>query len=211
MVKVGGQPSSGLSGEAQLDLSQDSGSAIQEHSQRFSETTPCYFSCVLGISVLLEGKPLAHSEVVNTLEKFFVLDVKVFGCIHLSFNCNSCTFPAAEKHPHSMMLPWPGLTVGMVLDKWWAVSCVFHTYTLVSSDQRIFFLSPSGVHPAINPLLVERCSDGFLSTTLSHLPAASLELSQSDLWVPLYLSHQGSFTPDAQFKEESWLSQTSSI
>ena len=54
-------------------------------------------------------------------------------------------------------------------------------------------------HSAIKPRLVEGCSDGCLSRTLSHLSAASLELSQSDLWVLLYLSHQGSSPPDAQF------------
>ncbi len=35
--------------------------------------------------------------------------------------------------------------------------------------------------------------------TFSHLPNASLELSHSDLWVLLYLSHQGSSPPIAQF------------
>ncbi len=38
-----------------------------------------------------------------------------------------------------------------------------------------------------------------LSPTFSHLPNASLELSHSDLWVLLYLSHQGSSPPIAQF------------
>ncbi len=57
---------------------------------------------------------------------------------------------------------------------------------------------PSG-HSAIKPRLVEGCSDGWLSTTFSHLPNASLELSHSDLWVLLYLSHQGSSSPIAQF------------
>ncbi len=35
--------------------------------------------------------------------------------------------PAAEKHPHSMMLPPPCFTVGTVLDRWWAVLyvCIF--------------------------------------------------------------------------------------
>ncbi len=54
--------------------------------------------------------------------------------------------PAAEKHPHSMMLPPPCFTVGTVLDRWWAVPGFLHTYRLelrpkrsilVSSDQRI--------------------------------------------------------------------------
>ncbi len=57
---------------------------------------------------------------------------------------------------------------------------------------------PSG-HSAIKPRLVEGCSDGWLFTTFSHLPNASLELSHSDLWVLLYLSHQGSSPPIAQF------------
>ncbi len=122
------------------------------------------------------------------------------------------------------MLPPPCFTVGTVLDRWWAVPGFLHTYRLelrpkssilVSSDQRIlqvffsklhagFHVScteerlPSG-HSAIKPRLVEGCSDGWLSTTFSHLPNASLELSHSDLWVLLYLSHQGSSPPIAQF------------
>ena len=57
---------------------------------------------------------------------------------------------------------------------------------------------PSG-HSAIKPRLVEGCSDSWLCGTFSHLPTASLELSHSDLWVLLYLSHQGSSPTIAQF------------
>ncbi len=58
--------------------------------------------------------------------------------------------PAAEKHPHSMMLPPPCFTVGTVLDRWWVVPGFLHTYRLelrpkssilVSSDQRILFVT----------------------------------------------------------------------
>ncbi len=58
--------------------------------------------------------------------------------------------PAAENHPHSMMLPPPCFTVGTVLDRWWAVPGFLHTYRLelrpkssilVSSDQRILFVT----------------------------------------------------------------------
>ncbi len=58
--------------------------------------------------------------------------------------------PAAEKHPHSMMLPPPCFTVGTVLDRWWAVPGFLHTYRLelrpksyilVSSDQRVLFVT----------------------------------------------------------------------
>ncbi len=54
-------------------------------------------------------------------------------------------------------------------------------------------------HSAIKPRLMEGCSDGWLSTTFSLLTNASLELSHSDLWVLLYLSHQGSSPLIAQF------------
>ncbi len=140
--------------------------------------------------------------------------------------------PAAEKHPHSMMLAPPCFTVGTVLDRWWAVPGFLHTYRLEFKAKKFYlglirpenlichhlgvlqmFFSklhagfhvscteerlPSG-HSAIKPRLVEGCSDGWLSTTFSHLPNASLELSHSDLWVLLYLSHQGSSPPIAQF------------
>ncbi len=132
--------------------------------------------------------------------------------------------PAAEKTPPQHDAATTMLHCGTVLDRWWAVPGFLHTYRLelrpkssilVSSDQRIlqvffsklhagFHVScteerlPSG-HSAIKPRLVEGCSDGWLSTTFSHLPNASLELSHSDLWVLLYLSHQGSSPPIAQF------------
>ncbi len=51
-------------------------------------------------------------------------------------------------------------------------------------------------HSAIKPRLVEGCSDGWLYTTFSHLPNASLELSHSNLWVLLYLSPR-LFSPDS--------------
>ncbi len=38
-----------------------------------------YFSCVLRVIVLLEGKPSAQSEVLSTLETVFVQDIPVRG------------------------------------------------------------------------------------------------------------------------------------
>ena len=58
--------------------------------------------------------------------------------------------PATEKPSHSMMLPPPCFTVGMVLDRWWAVPGFLQTWLvelrpngsiLVSLDQRILFLT----------------------------------------------------------------------
>ncbi len=52
-----------------------------------------YFSCVLRVIVLLEGKPSAQSEVLSTLEKVFVQDIPVLGRIHLSLDCNQSSCP----------------------------------------------------------------------------------------------------------------------
>ena len=75
-----------------------------------------YFSCVLRVIVLLEGEPSAQSEVLSTMERVSVQDIPVLGRIHLSL-ATSRPVPAAEKHPHSMMLPPPCFTVGTVLDR----------------------------------------------------------------------------------------------
>ncbi len=99
MVNVGGQPFLGLSRDAQLGLSQGSGWAIQEQSRSCCEATPSYFSCVLRVIVLLEGKPSAQSEVLSTLEKVFVQDIPVLGRIHLSLDCNQSSCPCSWKTP----------------------------------------------------------------------------------------------------------------
>ncbi len=59
-----------------------------------------YFSCVLRVIVLLEGKPSAQSEVLSTLEKVFVQDIPVLGHIHLSLDCN--------QHASLLGLYWTG-------------------------------------------------------------------------------------------------------
>ncbi len=133
--------------------------------------------------------------------------------------------PAAEKHPHSMMLPPPCFTL---LGLYWTgdEQCLvfLHTYRLelrpkssilVSSDQRIlqvffsklhagFHVScteerlPSG-HSAIKPRLVRAAVMVWLSTTFSHLPNASLELSHSDLGFFFTSLTKASSPPIAQF------------
>ncbi len=184
-----------------------------------------YFSCVLRVIVLLEGKPSAQSEVLSTLEKVFVQDIPVLGRIHLSLDCNQSSCPCSWKTPPqhdaatTMLHCWD--CIGQVMSSAWFsphiplrikakkfylglirpenLIChhlgVLHAGFHVScTEERLL----SG-HSAIKPRLVEGCSDGWLSTTFSHLPNASLELSHSDLWVLLYLSHQGSSPPIAQF------------
>ncbi len=187
-----------------------------------------YFSCVLRVIVLLEGKPSAQS----TLEKVFVQDIPVLGRIHLSLDCNQSSCPCSWKTPPqhdaatTMLYCWD--CIGQVMSSAWfsphiplrikakklylgliipenlichhlGVLQVFFSklhagFRVSCTEERL----PSG-HSAIKPRLVEGCSDGWPSTTFSHLPNASLELSHSDHWVLLYLSHQGSSPPIAQF------------
>ncbi len=184
-----------------------------------------YFSCVLRVIVLLEGKPSAQSEVLSTLEKVFVQVIPVLGRIHLSLDCNQSSCPCSWKTPPqhdaatTMLHCWD--CIGQVMSSAWfsphiplRIKAKKLYLSLIRPENLIchhlgvlqvfFHVScteerlPSG-HSAIKPRLVEGCSDGWLSTTFSDLPNASLELSHSDLWVLLYLSHQGSSLPIAQF------------
>ena len=70
--------------------------------------------CVLRVVVLLEGQPSPLSEVLSSLEQVFINDL-YFSPFIFPSNLTSLPVPAAEKHPHSMMLPPPLFTVGMVL------------------------------------------------------------------------------------------------
>ncbi len=53
--------------------------------------------------------------------------------------------PAAEKHPHSMMLPPPCFTVGTVLDRWWAVPGFLHTYRLELRSKSSSLIRPENL------------------------------------------------------------------
>ncbi len=232
MVNVGGQPFLGLSRDAQLGLSQGSGWPVKNSHGVVVKPLLRYFSCVLRVIVLLEGKPSAQSEVLSTLEKVFVQDIPVLGRIHLSLDCNQSSCPCSWKTPPqhdaatTMLHCWD--CIGQVMSSAWFSPHIplrikakkFHLGLIRPENLichhlgvlQVFFSKlhagfhvscteerlPSG-HSAIKPRLVEGCSDGWLSTTFSHLPNASLELSHSDLWVLLYLSHQGSSPPIAQF------------
>ncbi len=179
-----------------------------------------YFSCVLRVIVLLEGKPSAQSEVLSTLEKVFVQDIPVLGRIHLSLDCNQSSCPCSWKTPPqhdaatTMFHCWD--CIGQVMSSVW-----FSPHIPLRIKAKKFYLglirpeNPSGVfsklhagfhvscteerlpsgHSAIKPRLVEGCSDGWLSTTFSHLPNASLELSHMIFGFFFYLSHQCSSSP----------------
>ena len=83
-MNVGGQPFSSLSRDAQLGLGQGSGWPVKNGHRIVPKPLLCYFSCVVRVIVLLEGKPSAQSEVQSTLEEVFFQDFSVLGHIHLS-------------------------------------------------------------------------------------------------------------------------------
>ena len=67
--------------------------------------------CVLRVVVLLEGEPSPQSEVLSRFSSRISL---YFALFIFASILTSLPVPAAEKHPHSMMLPPPCCTVGMV-------------------------------------------------------------------------------------------------
>ena len=144
MVTVGGQPFSGLSRDAQLGLGQGSGWASQEGSQLFRSHSFVILAVCLG-SLSCWKVNLWPSLRSRALWKRFSSRISLY----LAAFIFPSIVPAAEQHPHSMMLPPPCFTVGIVLGRWWAVPGFLHTYRLelmpkssilVSSDQRILFL-----------------------------------------------------------------------
>ena len=70
--------------------------------------------CVLRVVVLLEGEPSPQSEILRALEQIFIKDLSVLFSVYLSLDPDSLPVPAAEKRPHSLKLPTPYFTVGMV-------------------------------------------------------------------------------------------------
>ena len=67
--------------------------------------------CVLRVVVLLEGEHSPQSEVLSRLSSRILL---YFALIIFPSILTSLPVQATEKHPHSMMLPPPHFTVGMV-------------------------------------------------------------------------------------------------
>ena len=125
MGSVGGQPFSDLSRDVPSGSSLGSGWATQGYSQCCPEATPL-LSCVLGVVVLLEAFNLRSSLRSRALWRLFIKEVSVhcwlryIGSFIFSSILTSLPVPAADKHPHSMMLPLSCFTVGMVLARWWA-------------------------------------------------------------------------------------------
>ena len=114
---VSGQPISGLSRDFRLGSSQGCGWAAQGHSQSISQSHSCAVLAVcLGVlSCWKENRwPSRRSWLLWTR---FSSRISLLCSVQLSLNPDSPPVPAAEKHPHSIMLPPPCFTVGMVVGR----------------------------------------------------------------------------------------------
>jgi hypothetical protein len=65
------------------------------------------------VIVLLEGEPSPKSEVLRALEQVFIKDLSVLAPFIFATILTHLSVPAAEKHPHSIMLLPPCFTVRM--------------------------------------------------------------------------------------------------
>ena len=97
-----------------------------------------FLGCVLRVIFLLEGELWPQSEVLSRFSSRIAL---YFAQFIFASILTSLPVPAAEKHPHSMMLPPPCFTVGMVpgFHQTWHLAFKPKSSILVSSYQRISF------------------------------------------------------------------------
>ena len=111
------------------------------HSRTFTELSQSHSFVILAVCLgslscwKMNLRPSLRSRAL--LEQVFIKDLSVHCWIHLSSILTSLPVPAAEKHPHSMMLPPPCFTVGMVLGytRWWAVPGFLQTWRLALAFQ----------------------------------------------------------------------------
>jgi hypothetical protein len=68
---------------------------------------------VLTVVVQLDGELLPQSKVLSTLEQIFIRELCSFALFIFASILTSLPVPAAEKHPHSMMLPPPFRLAGL--------------------------------------------------------------------------------------------------
>lgn len=74
--------------------------------------------------------------------RFIIKDVTVYRCIHLISTLTSLPVRAAEKHPHSIILPPPCFTVGIVLGRWWAVLVSYWRFAFRPKSSIFVFIRP---------------------------------------------------------------------
>ncbi len=72
------------------------------HSRTFTALCISHSCCVLRVTVLLEDKPSAQSEVLNALDWVFIKAISIFWCIELFFysdeSLSPCRWKTAPQH-----------------------------------------------------------------------------------------------------------------
>ena len=179
-----------------------------------SKPIHCSSGCMLRLIVLLEGEPPPQS-LQNRFSSKIVLYLapSIFPSTQTSF-----PVPAEEKHPHSMMLPPPCFTVGMVCSGWCAVFSA--TCSILHLGQKLQFWSHltrapcstfvccaphmacgiSSCHSSIKAHSVEFITNSCPVGRLSHLSCGSLQLCQSYHGPLGRFSDQWSPCPACQFR-----------
>ena len=135
-------PSSGLSADAIWGLTLGFGWATQGHSETCPEATPALSWLYAHGSLLCWKVNCCPSLRLHALwSRFSLMTSLYFAASILPSILTSLPVPAAEKYLHSMMLPPPCFTVGMVLAKWWAVPGVLPNIVLGFLPKELQFLS----------------------------------------------------------------------
>ena len=200
MGSIAAQLFSSLFRDVRSGSSPGSGWATQGHSETCPEATPCsiVFDVYLG-SLSCWKVNLRPSLRSWVLWSRFSPRISLYNVPFIFPSIlTSLTVPAAEKHPHSVMLPPPCFTVGMVPGSlhMWRLAFRPRSSILVSSDQGILFLmvwesfkcllanSKLAVHvPFTEEWLLpdlKCCSNGCPSGRFSHLHRWTLEPCQSE-------------------------------
>ncbi len=106
----------------------------------FTALSISHSCCVLRITVLLEGKPSAQSEVLNGI---FIMPISLFLCINLFYYSDESLSPCRWKNSSTAWGCYQHTTFWMVLCWWWAELVPFKhdTCNWGSSDPVILFLT----------------------------------------------------------------------
>ncbi len=169
-----------------------------------------YFSCVLRVIVLLEGKPSAQSEVLSTLEKVFVQDIPVLDRIHLSLDCNQSSCPCSWKTPPqhdaatTMLHCWD--CIGQVMSSAWFSPHIPLRIKAKKFSSHLGLIRPENLichHLGVLQVLFSKLHAGFrVSCTEERLPSGHSAINPPtggglQWWLTFYSATQDLAYPSA--------------